>query len=59
LSHINWSLSQHIIMVELTGSFMVPGAEALRAEIQRLDEQRRGLGDQIRRRRALLEEFGR
>jgi hypothetical protein len=47
-----------LIMVELTGSFMVPGAEALRAEIQRLDEQRRGLGDQIRRRRVLLEEFG-
>lgn len=48
-----------LIMVELTGSFLVPGAEALRAEIQRLDEQRRGLGDQIRRRRVLLEEFGR
>lgn len=47
-----------LIMVELTGSFLVPGAEALRAEIQRMDEARKDLGDQIRRRRVLLEGFG-
>ena len=47
-----------IITVELTGSFLVPGAEALRAEIQRLDEARKDLGDQISRRRVLLEGFG-
>ena len=45
------------ILAEKAGMFALPGPEALRAEIQRLDEETKKLGKEKRKRVAFLEEM--
>jgi len=45
------------MMAETAGLFALPGPDALRAEIQRLDEQERKIKEEKRKRRLFLQEI--
>jgi len=55
--HATESNAPLVVMGRLVGLFVMPGPEALRAEIQKLDERKRQTAAEIRRRRALLSEM--
>lgn len=46
------------VLIEVTGLFALPGPEALRAEIQRLDEEIKRISAEKRKRKLLLREIG-
>ena len=55
--YVTGSNTPLVAMGKLVGLFVLPGPEALRAEIQKLDERKRQTAAEIRRRRALLTEM--
>lgn len=52
--HVTGCNEALVIMGQMVGLFVLPGPEALRAEIQREEERRLAIGARIRERKALL-----